>query len=623
MGVEEKHCRYEGKGTMNEEKHSGLSEKRFFSDQLMFELAENLLQQGVITREQIQDLMSRANLTGRTLDELLIKESIVSEEKVLQTLSQLTNIPFKHIADITIQPEAVKKVPARVVLRYQVMPLTLNGGVITLAVSRVPSISVAESLRLLLDVAIDWVLCTEADISKSIKHFYGLGAETIDSLMETAGENVEMEGTDVSVETSEPGVMRFVNQVITEAIRLNATDIHIEPFEDTLRLRFRIDGVLQPIPVPPGVIRFRKAVASCVKILANMNIAERRKPHDGRIKVRCGNEEFDLRVSVLPTAHGETVNMRILNRKSMFIDLENLGLTDIQMPFVEHLVGVPHGVILITGPTGSGKTTTLYAILARLNSPEVKIITAEDPIEYRMEGITQIQVHTQIGLTFANILRSILRHDPDIILVGEIRDLETAEIAVQASLTGHLVFSTLHTNDAPSAVTRLVDMGVEPFLVASCLEGVIAQRLVRRVCTMCSEQVTPPEPIAEEIRTMFPELFPSAKFLKGRGCPECNFTGYRGRIAIFEVMIVDDSIRSLVVRGRPSNEIKSKAIENGLITLRADGWLKAMAGITSFEEVIRVARKAEVPGTGAPVAVRIKLPGTGEKKTELPKYSRK
>ena len=569
--------------------------KRFFSDQLMMELGHSLVERGLITRAQLDDLNSRLALTVDTLHGLLVHEAIVDESIVLERLAELTGMPFRHIADVRVEPEAVQKVQARVAVRYNIMPLSLEGGVITLAVSRIPDSATVDSLRMVLNLAIDWVLCTDMDIGKTIKHFYGLGAETIDHLVVDTVEKMEIEGTDVSVENADAGVVKFVNQIIFEAIKMEATDIHIEPFENALRLRYRVDGLLQEIPVPKGVAQIRRSVASCVKIMAELNIAEKRKPHDGRIKVRSGRDEFDLRVSVLPTRYGETVNMRILNRKTMFIDLEHLGLTKEQAPNIEYLSSLPHGVVLLTGPTGSGKTTTLYAALSRISTPDVKIITVEDPIEYQIEGINQIQVHAQIGLTFATILRHILRQDPDIILIGEIRDMETADIAVRASLTGHLVFSTLHTNDAPSAITRLADMGVEPYLISSCLEGVIAQRLVRRICDACREALTPDPAVIEEIAEAYPERIRDAKFYGGHGCPNCNFSGYRSRIALFEIMLLDDTLRGMVVRQRPSNEIRHKAIENGLVTLRKDGWSRVLSGMTTIEEVMRVARRTEAP----------------------------
>jgi len=569
------------------------SEVRFYSPQLMLELGHALVEQGLLTRPQIDELNSRGALTGKNLHTIILEEGLIDEKHVLTALGDLSGIPFKHMADMTITDEAVHKVPARVALRYSVMPVQIEGSTITLAVGEVPGQTTVDGLRMLLNTAIEWILCTSTDITRSIKHFYGLGADTIDHIVDVPEEKVEIEGTDVSIEAADPGVVKFVNQVISEAINMDATDIHIEPFETKLRLRYRVDGILQEIPIPKGVAQLRRAISSCVKIMADMDIAERRKPHDGRIKVRSGKDEFDLRVSVLPTRYGETVNMRILNRKAMFIDLAHLGMGEAQMPALEYLSSLPHGVVLLTGPTGSGKTTTLYAVLSRVNNAGVKIITVEDPIEYQMQGISQIQVHARIGLTFANILRSILRHDPDIVLIGEIRDSETADIAVRASLTGHLVFSTLHTNDAPSAVTRLIDMNIEPFLVSSCLEGVIAQRLVRRICPACKTEDQPDDIIVQEIAALLPERSVGATYYKGKGCPECNFTGYRGRIAIVETMILNDILRGLVVHQRPSNEIKAKAIEHGMVTLRTDGWGRVLDGITTVDEVLRVARKAD------------------------------
>ena len=570
-------------------------EPRWHSEQLMSELGATLVERNLLTRAQADELASRAALLGEPFSRLVADSGLVPETEVLSVLADLSGIPFRRISDFRVEPAAVAHVPARVALRYQVMPLELAGGIIRLAVAEVPKVATVDGLRMILNLAVDWVLCTRQDISRSIKHFYGLGVETIDAMGELKEIEEEPASTDVAAAEADAGIIRFVNQIIHEAIRMEATDIHIEPFENDLRLRYRIDGILQTIPIPPNVKRVRRAVVSCIKIMADMNIAERRKPHDGRIKVRSGDDEFDLRVSILPTRHGETVNLRLLNRKSMFMDLENLGLTREQLPQIEYLSSLPHGVVLLTGPTGSGKTTTLYAVLSRLNHPDVKIITVEDPIEYQMPGINQIQVHAQIGLTFATILRSILRHDPDIVLIGEIRDSETADIAVRASLTGHLVFSTLHTNDAPSSIMRLVDMGVEPFLVSSCLEGVVAQRLVRRICRACAEECAPDDVIVEEIARAWPDRVASGRFLRGRGCPECNFTGYRGRIALLEIMMMNDAIRAMVTHQRPSNEIKSQAIKNGMITLRRDGWARVLEGITTVEEVLRVARKDDLP----------------------------
>jgi len=571
-----------------------MTEIRFNGDDLMLELRQELETRGLVTSEQLMDLESHQTLMGTSLAALVIDEGLVAENDVLGILSSLTGIPYRHLADLDIDPAVPRTIPARVALRYRILPVALDGDLMTIATSTVPDMATADGLRMLLDRSLDWSLCTQADIQKSLTHFYGLGADTLDELIEPPDEDDEVVLNAHDLEdTASISVVRFINQIIAEAIRMEATDIHIEPFEESLRLRYRIDGILQNIPLPDGAGRINRSVSSAVKIMADMDIAERRKPHDGRIRVKLGDQEFDLRVSVLPSAHGETVNMRILSRNSSFVNLENLGLTQAHLPAINQLTALPHGVILLTGPTGSGKTTTLYALLARINDIGIKIITVEDPIEYQMPGISQIQAHAKIGLTFASILRSILRHDPDVILIGEIRDGETADIAVRASLTGHLVFSTLHTNDAPSAVTRLSDMGVEPFLISSCLEGAIAQRLVRRVCKSCGEPIAPDPVIRDEIAAYFPDRIDSAQFLKGNGCPDCNFTGYHGRCALLEIMLLNDAIRALIVNREPANKIKDVAMDQGMTTLRHDGWTKVLQGITSIDEVVRVARKTE------------------------------
>ncbi|MDD4025656.1 MAG: GspE/PulE family protein, partial [Kiritimatiellae bacterium] len=458
---------------------------RYASDELTADVTQKLVERGLLTIEKLGELQGRAALTLQSVDRLLMNEAIINEDDLLKAFSEASNIPYHKIGDFVIEPEATEKVSAKVALRHRIVPLTYHDGILLLASSSVPSLTTVDGLRMVLDVGIDFVLCPEADVSMSLTHFYGLGADTIDLLIaeaEAMGNQTDDQDEDIAVQSQETGMVRFINLIIAEAIRMDCTDIHIEPFENTLRLRYRIDGILQEIPLPKGVDKLRNAVSSAVKIMAAMDIAEHRKPHDGRIKVRCGSNDYDLRVSVLPTGWGETCCLRILNRGTMKIDLDTLGLSPYQLPKIAKLTELPHGVILMTGPTGSGKTTTLYALLARLNKAGTKIITVEDPVEYQMQGISQVQTHSKIGLTFASVLRSILRHDPDVILIGEVRDSETADIAVRSSLTGHLVLSTLHTNDAPSAVTRLIDMGVEPYLISSCVEGIVAQRLVRRVC---------------------------------------------------------------------------------------------------------------------------------------------
>lgn len=571
------------------------SSVRFLSDGLMAEFGQLLVDRKLLSEGQMEEYSSRRRLNGRSLDSMFREDHVVEDADIAQALSELSGIPLKHIADLKTSPELASRVPSRTALKYRILPVSEESGTLTLATCTVPTVQTSDGLRMLLDAVIEWVLCTEDELSHSLTHFYGLGAEAIDEILAEAEnlESDESEAADVATQTAETGMIKFVNLVIAEAIRMDATDIHLEPFEGALRLRYRVDGLCQEIPLPKGIEKVKRAVSSTVKVMANMDIAERRVPQDGRIRVRCNAHDYDLRVSVLPTNYGETVNLRILNRASTTTDLEKLGLTDLVMPKIRSLTEVPHGVVLLTGPTGSGKTTTLYALLQRVSTIETKIITVEDPIEYQMNGINQVQVHAKIGLTFASVLRSILRHDPDVILIGEIRDAETADIAVRSSLTGHLVFSTLHTNDAPSSITRLADMGVEPYLISSCLEGVIAQRLVRRVCTSCREAVEPEEKVLEEMRRIYPDRMEGATFYEGRGCPVCNYTKFRGRCAISEVMMMTDAIRALVVERQPANIIKETAIREGMYTLRQDGWMRVLQGRTSVDEVYRVAGKTE------------------------------
>ena len=384
------------------------------------------------------------------------------------------------------------------------------------------------------------------------------------------------------------GIARWVEETIREAIRRKASDVHLEPMEHRVSLRYRIDGVLINVPLPEGILRHYKSVISALKVRAQLNITERRLPHDGRTRLTLDGETFDLRVSILPTQFGEAANLRILNRKTSFLSLQELGLMEHQLPVVADLMSRPHGLVLITGPTGSGKTSTLYAALSAIRTEAISVVTIEDPVEYQMEGILQIQIQPDIGLTFAAGLRSVLRHDPNVILIGEIRDTETADIAIKSSLTGHRVFSTLHTNNSASAVARLIDMGIEPYLVASSVQGVIAQRLVRQVCPNCSEPVDVPEPVLAEVHHLFPALSQSVEFKKGRGCPDCWFSGYRGRRALFEILPMDPAIRALVVRKAPAEDIQRAAAAQGMETLRRNAWLAALQGLTTVEEVLRV-----------------------------------
>lgn len=570
-----------------------VEEPRYYGEDMVQEVVAQLLADESISEDQLVEIQNRASLSMQPVDELIISEKVVTEDRILEIYSKLSGIPVRKIGDFKIDRATIDKLPSRVAFRYKVAPVEFAEGVITLATSRVPQQLVVEGLRVVLDMPIRWILCPSSDVLRSLTYFYGLGAETIEKIIaEAPPDEDEGKEEDISAVTDDTGMVQFINMIIAEGIHMDATDIHIEPFENKLRLRCRVDGILQEVPLPKGIERLKRSVASAVKIMGNMDISERRKPHDGRIKVRCDNNEYDLRVSVLPTGYGETCCLRILNRNSVFADLDKLGLSSNQLPKIRALADLPHGVILLTGPTGSGKTTTLYALLSRLNKTGVKIITVEDPIEYQMDGVSQVQVHSKIGLTFASVLRSILRHDPDVILIGEIRDTETADIAVRSSLTGHLVLSTLHTNDAPSAVTRLTDMGIEPYLIASCVEGVIAQRLVRSVCPKCKHETEIDDAIRAEIAGYYPDLIGNAKFSLGNGCPNCGFTGYRGRSAINEVMVMSDEIRALVVDRAAANVIKDRAVSEGMITLRRDGWLRVVEGRTSVDEVMRVVGKS-------------------------------
>lgn len=556
------------------------------------ELGNRLMDDNRLTLEDWSRIEQQALITGASHGDLLLKEHFASEADILRGLSEITGIPFLPLSTYSVGNELAARINAKTALRYRVMPVREDGSTLTLACSVMPQSVMEDSLRMLLGCQIDWVFILDSELAKALGHFYGLGAQNIHEMITTTQlDELSFDGADIGEGSAEAGMIEFVHNIILEAIKARATDIHIEPFEDHVVLRYRIDGMLQKIPLPEGIAKLKRSIASCIKSMASMDIAEKRKPHDGRIKVRALREEYDLRVSVLPTRHGETVNMRILSRDSMLVSLANLGIQNEDLPMIKYLGGLPHGIVLLTGPTGSGKTTTLYAMLNELKSDEVKIITVEDPIEYQMEGISQLQVHSKIGLTFANILRSILRHDPDIVLIGEIRDGETADIAVRASLTGHLVLSTLHTNDAPSAVARLVDMGIEPYLVSSCLEGVIAQRLVRRICQKCAIKSSIDDALLPEFTRAFGNDLDLSRVIKGSGCAECNYTGYHGRTALHEIMMLDDEIRHAIVARHPSNIIREIAMRNGLTSLRDKGWSMVLKGMTSIDEVLRVTQK--------------------------------
>ncbi|MBN2309719.1 MAG: type II/IV secretion system protein, partial [Candidatus Hydrogenedentes bacterium] len=495
-------------------------------------------------------------------------------------------------------------VPARFATHYGFVPIQERNGVLVVAISDPLNAQLLDDIRLVLKRRLEAVVATPGEIQRAIKALYGVGADTVEKILSGAdgGAGVvaldsAVAGADLGDERIDASIIKFVNELLSEAIRTDSTDVHLEPFEDQLRVRYRIDGVLHAVPTPASIRGLQPAIVSRIKIMANLNIAEKRLPQDGKIRAALGEEQFDLRVSVLPTPYGETVNLRILNRSSMFMPLESLGFLPEDLEALNGFLNRPNGMILLTGPTGSGKTTTLYAALNKLNRLEHKIITIEDPIEYQLNGITQMQVLPQIGFTFATALRSMLRHDPDIMLVGEIRDIETAEMAVQSSLTGHLVFSTLHTNDAAGAVTRLTDMGVEPFLIASTVVASIAQRLVRRLCPACAEDFQPDAALLAQMGVA-PDAVPAgAAFRRARGCEACRNTGYRGRVAIYEILPFSNAIKELTVQRQPSTAIKRKACQLGMRTLRESGWQRIRRGDTTFEEVLRVTSESDITGS--------------------------
>ena len=546
-----------------------------------------LIERGLIDTEQLDRAIEEQNRTGERLDHVLVRLGLVSSAAVLEVIGQQFALPIVDLDSIDVAAEVLELLPPKLVFKQRCVPIGQTDGTLRVATSDPFELTAFDELRLLTGMDIELVLADERDIRKFIRTHYGVAGDTLDELSAeievaetevTGGEAQELEQAQAA------SVIKLVNDLMLEAIRERATDVHIEPYEDRLEIRYRIDGVLSHAGVPTTVNRFRNAIIIRIKIMANLNIAEKRKPQDGRITLRHKGREYDLRISVIPMIFGEGVVLRILNKTAAMFQLEELGMADENLRRWDELIIRPHGILLVTGPTGCGKSTTLYASLTRIVSDEVKAITIEDPVEYHVDGVNQIQIKPQVGLTFATGLRSILRHDPDTIMIGEIRDLETAEAAVQASLTGHLVFSTLHTNDAPGALTRLLDMGVEPFLVASSLEGVMGQRLLRRICTACKEPYTPE---ASE----FPPAFKRPKGLQlyhGTGCRECRHTGFRGRVGLYELLVMNEQTRELVMTKANAREIAKVAVAAGDLTLLRDaGFDKVRAGVTTIPEALR------------------------------------
>ena len=514
----------------------------------------------------------------------------LNEERVLRWLAHEYGVGYAALDELEPDKQVLSLFPARLLLRDELLPLRRVDNQIEIATSRLFATQGLDGLKALTGLRLRPVLAPTEIIQREMKKRLGIGADTIDTLDEASGLQVVddsggMNDNNLDEAAEDASIIRFVNQVLKDAIDLRASDIHLEPFEDELRIRYRIDGVLQEVPVPAQVKRFQPAIGARVKILSHLNIAEKRLPQDGRIKVRIDTNEVDIRVSVIPMLHGEAVVMRLLRQNKGILGARDLGMGQRELSCLERVLQLPHGIVLVTGPTGSGKTSTLYTALHEINDSERKIITIEDPVEYQMKGVNQIQVSEKSGLTFARGLRSILRHDPDVILIGEIRDQETAQIAVQASLTGHLVFSTLHTNDAAGAVTRLADMGVEPYLVASSLEAVLAQRLVRLLCPKCKAVDTTPEARAYKTRLGIPL---EATLYRAVGCRECRNTGYHGRRAIFEWMDTNSEIRQLVLKNASTDSIRNAAVRAGMTTLADDGRRLVELGVTTIAEVLSV-----------------------------------
>lgn len=556
-----------------------------------------LLETTSLTEEQLEQALKFQKEKGIRLGDALVQLKFLRTEDILKGLSIQLGFPYENKINVDlIPPDLVTRLPINYAKKNEVVPLRKEDGFIVVAMADPGNYSVIDDLRLMFNAPIKPVIASSYEIMNAINVAYNKtttsGEEAMSELDESMSEiDTDFnEPVDLLDASDEAPIIRLVNALLFRAVKQKASDIHIEPFEKELVVRFRIDGILYDIMHPPK--RAQNAIISRIKIMANLNIAEKRLPQDGRIRLKIAGKDIDIRVSTVPTAFGESVVMRLLDRSSVLLELEQLGLWGRNLELMDKLIHSRHGIILVTGPTGSGKSTTLYAALAKLNSKELKILTIEDPIEYQLPGINQVQVNPKIDLTFATGLRAFLRHDPDVIMVGEIRDKETAEIAIQASLTGHLVLSTLHTNDAPSSVTRLIDMGIEPFLVSSSVIGIIAQRLVRTVCKECAKKYTPTEKELEQIGLSLSDIG-SRQILKATGCPACLETGYAGRTGIHEFMIMDDDIRVEIMKGSDASVLKRVAVRNGMLTLRQDAARKVLEGITTIEEVLRVTQEVE------------------------------
>jgi type IV pilus assembly protein PilB len=563
-------------------------------------LGEMLLKAGLISQPQLQEALEAQKKNGGKLGFNLVKLGYVKEDDITQLLSDQYGVPSINLRHFEIDETVIDLVPSEVAQKYLVLPVNRTGATLTIAMADPTNVFAMDDIKFMTGYNVEPVVASEIAIRESIERYYGSAhalelKKVMDEMAETDTEALELMEEDEELDvhkleqvSEEAPVVRLVNIILTDSIKKSASDIHIEPYEKDFRVRFRVDGVLYEIMHPP--MKLKDAITSRLKIMAKLDISEKRLPQDGRIKIKMKlqgkSKEMDYRVSVLPTLFGEKIVMRLLDKDNLVLDMTRLGFEPESLGKFERQILKPYGMVLVTGPTGSGKTNTLYSSIARVNTPETNIMTAEDPVEFNLHGINQVQMKEQIGLNFATALRAFLRQDPNIILVGEIRDFETAEIAVKAALTGHLVLSTLHTNDAPSTINRLMNMGIEPFLVATSVNLICAQRLVRRICKECKEEIHMPPQALVDIGFSIDEA-PKLKLVKGRGCANCNNTGYRGRVGLFEVMEITDDIRELILSGASAMELKRKAIDEGMISLRASGLQKLRDGATSVEEVVR------------------------------------
>ena len=563
-------------------------------------LGDILVKDSLISADQLKQALDYQKKNGGRLGTCLVKMGLVSDEDITAVLSRQYGVPSINLRFYEVDPSVIKLVPQETAVRYQIVPLSRVGSTLTIAMTDPTNVFAMDDIKFMTGFNVEPVVASETAITEAIGKFYGSveAGEELDKVMkDLAGEETEMELAAEEAEmdlaaleraADEAPIIKLVNLVLTDAVKRGASDIHIEPYEKEYRVRFRIDGILQNVMAPP--LKLKDAITSRVKIMAKLDISEKRLPQDGRIMIKYVRDnkkkELDFRVSTVPTLFGEKVVMRLLDKENLRLDMTKLGFEPESLAKFEHSILKPYGMVLVTGPTGSGKTNTLYSSVARLNTAETNIMTAEDPVEFQLAGINQVQMKEQIGLNFASALRAFLRQDPNIILVGEIRDFETAEIAVKAALTGHLVLSTLHTNDAPSTVSRLMNMGIEPFLVATSVNLICAQRLVRRICVACKE----PLPVPEQTLTdagYTPEEAKTTQVFHGRGCTTCNNSGYKGRVGLYEVMEINDDLRELILVGASSLELKKKALEIGMITLRRSGLTKMALGQTTMEEVLR------------------------------------